>query len=210
MNHPFASLQNPCAWLIALAVITVSFMLALLLIGPPKIVNLEFAGTPAVANKVIAGFGAKVTRLKPQLYVDFGFMAAYSTFLAAACFIGADACRANQWPMLATVGLAIAWLQWVAGGLDAVENISLLTFLGDRTGALWPLIARYSALAKFALAIVGCGYGAFALWMSKEPSSRICFRVFSGVLVLTAIVFALGVYSGLKDTSALQATVATK
>jgi hypothetical protein len=59
---------------------------------------------------------------------------------------------------LAAIGLPLAWLQWFAGLLDAVENIALLNVLDGPVEQPWPRLAQLCALAKFALILLGLLY----------------------------------------------------
>ncbi|HEU4538822.1 MAG TPA: hypothetical protein VFS00_32105, partial [Polyangiaceae bacterium] len=92
------------------------------------IVGLEFCGrVDACAAQLgaIAGRG-EAASLGFSLGLDYAFLAAYSTAIAAAIVFLVD--REASAPRLARVrgaAIALAWLQWAAAGFDAVENVAL-------------------------------------------------------------------------------------
>ena len=55
----------------------------------------------------------------------------------------------------AQVGIVLAWAQFAAATLDAVENYALIRVMLGSTPNLWPALARACAIPKFA--IVGLG-----------------------------------------------------
>ena len=54
-----------------------------------------------------------------------------------------------------TMLLFLAWGQWLAALLDAIENGALLTMLLDVPAQPWPVVAWWCAIAKFALVLLG-------------------------------------------------------
>ena len=58
------------------------------------------------------------------------------------------------------LGLALAWGQWLAALLDALENVALLRMLRGPETHPWPRVARWSAIPKFALVAAGALYAA--------------------------------------------------
>ena len=59
---------------------------------------------------------------------------------------------------LAALGATLAWAQFGAAALDAVENYALIRLLlGDRSPR-WPPLARWCALPKFAIVAAGLVY----------------------------------------------------
>jgi hypothetical protein len=161
--------------------------------GPPQMALLELAGTAELANRWIVG--CELEQIRNQLLVDFLFLISYSTLLATACFTASRLWQAQAnirpLPRQDTAGespatrpsagttwfragaallLSLAWLQWVAGACDAVENVALLKFLYDRTSEFMPLIAKWAATFKFILVIVGC-FGASIGFLSGPARS---------------------------------------
>ena len=83
--------------------------------------------------------------------------ALYSTAIACACAWIAGALRDRARP-LALIGWLLGWGQWLAALLDAVENGALLTMLLDVPAQPWPAVARWCAVLKFALVLLGLIY----------------------------------------------------
>jgi hypothetical protein len=90
-------------------------------------------------------------------YRDNFFILCYSTFLALGCFIVADRLYASE----ATAnfhGKLFAWLMWVAGALDYVENHAINKMLAGPVVDPWPTVSSISASIKFALIGTGSVY----------------------------------------------------
>ncbi|SFF41697.1 hypothetical protein [Thermoflexibacter ruber] len=83
---------------------------------------------------------------------DYLFLVLYSTTIAFACVWLANLAGNVKF---AKIAYLIAWLQWLAAFLDAVENTALYFFLQSPTQAFLPPIAFWCAICKFLL--VGMG-----------------------------------------------------
>ncbi len=93
-----------------------------------------------------------------SLWLDMAFLLLYANAIALACLL-----RSSAWRSRWGVGLALvlAWGMWLAGALDAVENLALLLVLGGASEP-WPAVARAAALPKFGLVLVGILYVLFS------------------------------------------------
>ena len=114
------------------------------------IISYELAGTVGAGAKH-PGFLGRLTQLHAAfaLGFDYVFMLAYSTAIGLACVMAAGVLGSRGWP-LAGIGAGLAWAQWLAAGLDAVENFALTAMLFGgvaRPGRSWPTGARCSNLA---------------------------------------------------------------
>ncbi len=72
-------------------------------------------------------------------------------------------------------GLLLTKLQFVAALFDAIENIALIKLLLGSNNSLFPSIAYYFALIKFAIIAIGILYiiiGLFTLLFQKEIRSE--------------------------------------
>lgn len=120
---------------------------------PHDILTFELAHTPAYAQQVIDSWGtegrAAYTR---QVLVDYAFLLVYPQAIALGILAVLNNTRN---PTLWTVGRALAWLQWLAGALDAVENAALLQTLRGTAVSPWPELAFWCAVPKFLLVIAG-------------------------------------------------------
>ena len=56
------------------------------------------------------------------------------------------------------VGVLLAWAQFGAALLDAVENYALIQVLLGSQQALWPAVARWCAIPKFLIVAAGLVY----------------------------------------------------
>lgn len=125
-----------------------------------SIVALELAGTVGKARQIISCWEASGARGRALLnvYLDFPFLVVYSTAIALCCVLASEVFQARaQW--MVVIGVALAWAQWLAALLDAVENAALLKMLhGSVLRDPWPRIVRWSAFGKFAIVLVGFLY----------------------------------------------------
>lgn len=123
---------------------------------PLGIVSIKVAGTPERAVAILDARGDDWRRrAQAGLRFDGGFLVAYSTALTAACLLSARVLDAPVPPGR----LTRRWRgQWVAGGLDAVENVALWRMLGGSREVSWLALARRCALAKFTLVGLGLAY----------------------------------------------------
>jgi len=88
---------------------------------------------------------------------DNFFILCYSTFLALGCFIVADRLYSSQ-PTANLHGKLFAWLMWVAGILDYVENYAINQMLDGNIVPRWATVSSVSASIKFALIGTGSVY----------------------------------------------------
>lgn len=96
-------------------------------------------------------------KLRLALLWDFLLIFIYPAAIATACFIAARFLDSHG--ILAfKYGLVIMCAQLAAAGLDASENFALLRVLRGPKISPWPQIARWCALAKFSLILVGVAY----------------------------------------------------
>lgn len=155
----------PVTWrkrfVVALAGLAIVLLLALQVIdvplrtaaAPSGIVSFELAGDAATARAMVASWD-ETARIHAgiSLGIDYLFMLAYAGAISLCCALVARG-LAPGW--LASVGMALAWGQWLAAALDALENIALIRVLLGAGGDFWPLLARWCAIPKFALVFSG-------------------------------------------------------
>lgn len=139
------------------------------------IIALELAGNEEKARQIIAAWDVSGGRGLALLNVrlDFLFLAVYSTTIGLACVLASEAlpALARRW---SPVGVALAWGQWLAALLDAVENAALLKMLHGFVVEPWPQIAQWSAVPKFILVGAGSLYvvvGACACLATRSPQT---------------------------------------
>jgi hypothetical protein len=126
--------------------------------GGPGIVPFEVAGSQDRADEIMAEWGDEgQDAARESLWIDFGFLAAYGTFLTLAIAAVRDRARARGLSRLAAVGAFIAWFGAIGAGFDALENISLLLTLGG-AGSAFPVLAAIFAYIKFFFTGVSVAY----------------------------------------------------
>lgn len=117
--------------------------------GGPGIVPFELTGGQHRADEIMAEWGADgKDAARESLWIDFGFLIAYGTFLTLALRAVRDAAVKRGWRRLEAIGATAIWFGALAAGFDALENVCLLLTLGD-AGAAAPLAATVFASLKF-------------------------------------------------------------
>ncbi|MFQ5434212.1 MAG: hypothetical protein ACE5FD_04980 [Anaerolineae bacterium] len=138
-------------------VLTLVVMAALQILGrplttdaaPAGIVSFELAGDLASARQMIASWGPDGGAYAGlNLGLDFLFMALYPVAIGLGCVL-----VGRTW--LPFVGSLLAWGQLAAGLLDVVENASLIQVLLGANTEWWPGLARWCAIPKFSLVVLG-------------------------------------------------------
>jgi len=124
----------------------------------PGMVPFELSGGEARANEILAEWGEDGRNAaRDQLWIDYGFMLAYGTFLALAAAATRDLCRRRNLHRLAKIGNKAIWLGPLAAAFDALENACLLLTVGG-SGAPFPSLATTFATLKFALLAAAIAY----------------------------------------------------
>ena len=137
------------------------------------IISLELAYTPAKAQALIASWDTHaISRANFIQGLDFSFLVIYSTTITLVCLWAGRVIRAASWP-LAGLGLPLAWGQWLAAALDLLENIALVVVLFAGVNSPWTQLAAICAVPKFALIVLGLGYGILGAgaWIAR-PAAR--------------------------------------
>jgi hypothetical protein len=126
--------------------------------GGPGIVPFEVSGGQDRADEIMAEWGDKgQDAAREQLWIDFGFLVAYGTFLTLAIAAVRDRARERGWRTMAGIGGAIVGFGAIGAGFDALENICLLLTLGGH-GSAFPLMATIFAYLKFFFTTVAVLY----------------------------------------------------
>ena len=124
----------------------------------PGMVPFELSGGQGRADEILAEWGEDGRdAAREQLWIDYGFMLAYGTFLGLAGAAVRDLCRSRNLRRLAGLGALAAWFGPLAAGFDALENACLLLTLGG-AGAAFPFLATIFAACKFALLAAAIAY----------------------------------------------------
>lgn len=124
----------------------------------PGMVPFELSGGEGRANEILAEWGQDGRdAAQEQLWIDYGLMLAYGTFLGLAGAAVRDLCRRRGLRRLARAGGIAIWFGPLAAGFDALENACLLLTV-DGAGAVFPLLATIFAACKFALLAAAIAY----------------------------------------------------
>jgi hypothetical protein len=122
--------------------------------APAAIVSYELAGTAEKAEAILNSWDNEAKAYAGfNLGFDYLWMPFYSTTIALGLVWAISALRLKG--TAATILTFLAWGQWLAAILDAIENTALSIMLFGQPAAPWPLIAYWSATIKFALVIIG-------------------------------------------------------
>jgi hypothetical protein len=161
--HPLNSIPEGAATWLSFAALVVLFLVLGKLAGPdldspeiPKehrrIIALERPASASDASAVIAewGMAGRLDAVRRSVWWDNLFILAYTTLTALGCVIVARGFFAGGSPEY-EAALLIAWLPWLAGLLDYVENYAMLRMLGGFEGETLPRLARTCATVKFGI-----------------------------------------------------------
>lgn len=165
--HPWSWLPEPArrGLFIFSLLVTFAVLLALQTLGgplrtdaaPAGIVSYEFAGRLAAAQEILASWGAEgQVYAAVSLGLDNLFLFAYAACIGLACVLVGR--RFHPQSALRLVGVLLSWGLIIAAGLDAVENVALISLLLGSTNVALPALARSAALVKFLLVLLGIVY----------------------------------------------------
>ncbi|MCZ6571187.1 MAG: hypothetical protein O7B23_13610 [Deltaproteobacteria bacterium] len=143
--------------------------------APFGIGSFELAKTLAQSQSVLTSWDPSARIYAGlSLGIDYLYLVLYSASIALACVRLARALQ-HRSARLATLGIALAWAQPVAAGLDAIENYALIRLLLGSLAAAWPLLAWACALPKFTLVAAGLLYvllaGVYALVVRSSTAT---------------------------------------
>jgi hypothetical protein len=117
-----------------------------------SIVDFELAGSVDRAKEILAAWRAEdvIDHAKAIQVFDLIYPLIYSAALAGCCVAAAGAWRRRGRSGWAQLGIAMAWVAFVAAGFDYVENLGLAISLWDEPMTPWPQVSLVAALLKFA------------------------------------------------------------
>jgi hypothetical protein len=118
---------------------------------PPNIVAFELAGSSQIAQNIISGWNSEqIDNVKTSIYLDFAFILAYCSAFMFACKASANYAGVQ---LFTKTGQQLAWIVWLAGVCDAIENIAMLRTLSEISQTSVS-IAFYTATIKFAILLI--------------------------------------------------------
>jgi len=122
------------------------------------IIDFELAGTLGSAQAILQMWGGE-----GQIYaalslgLDYLFLLLYGSAISLGCVLVAVFWR-DRFPRLTTIGSWLAWGMLAAALFDAIENAALIQLLLGRQESWLAPVARWCALLKFGLVILGLIY----------------------------------------------------
>ena len=125
--------------------------------APAGIVSFELVGSVEGATAMLAEWGEQGRVVAGiNLGLDYLFLVVYPIALGLGCLRIARHCQRlggkGRW--MASLAGPLAWGALLAGGLDAIENTALIQVLLGATDPVWPQLAQWMALPKFALVLL--------------------------------------------------------
>ncbi|MFQ5811953.1 MAG: hypothetical protein ACE5I2_01990 [Anaerolineae bacterium] len=167
-RHPFnwLSTSGQKRTFIVLLALTLAVMVSLNALGGPLntgvaplgIVSFELAGELSLAQSMVDSWGqAGQVYAGLNLGLDYVFLIAYSSSIALGCVLLARS-LSRRVAFLSFAGVILAWAQFGAALLDAVENYALIRVLLGSQQASWPAVARWCAIPKFLIVAAGLVY----------------------------------------------------
>ena len=127
-------------------------------VAPRGIVSFELAKDADASRLIRASWNARAkTHAALSLGLDYLFLIVYAVFISLACVQTGKAIQHIS-PLLARLGAILAWAQFVAAILDAVENLALISLLLDSERLWLPAVARGCAIVKFTIVSAGFVY----------------------------------------------------
>ncbi len=177
-SHPFGwlTITGRKRTLILLVILTVGIIIGLQILGAPLktdaapagIVSFEFAGTPTMAGEIINSWGERGRVYAGlSLGLDYLFLLAYAGTIGLACTLVAGSLPSSMASM-ALIGIILAWAQFGAAILDAIENYALIQVLLGSESALWSTMAKWCAIPKFMIVALGLLCSAFGLLLLRS------------------------------------------
>jgi len=126
--------------------------------GGPGIAAFELSGGQNRADEILAEWGEEgQDAARESLWIDFGFILAFGTFLTLALTAMRDLARKRGWRRLAGIGGIVFTFGALAATCDALEDVCLLLTLNG-AGAALPVLATIFASTKFVLLVIAIAY----------------------------------------------------
>jgi hypothetical protein len=143
--------------------------------GGPGMVPFELTGGQDRADEILAEWGEDgQDAARESLWIDFGFLLAYGTFLTLALAAVRDLAKERSWRRLVAIGGIVVSFGALGAAFDALENVCLLLTL-EGAGAAFPMLATIFAACKFVLLAAAIAYLIAGLAMrlrSRGPTAQ--------------------------------------
>lgn len=144
-------------------------------VAPRGIVSFELAKNMEASRQILASWNAQAKmHAALSLGLDYLFLIVYALFISLACVQVGKALQGHR-SLLAALGGVLAWSQFFAAILDAVENLVLISLLLNFERLGYPAVARTCAIIKFIIVGAGLIYiagGSFIIGLQKLIKER--------------------------------------
>ncbi|MFX0209064.1 MAG: hypothetical protein ACFFDT_23980 [Candidatus Hodarchaeota archaeon] len=138
------------------------------------VMELEFAWTLEQVENILGSWtNDLIAQELAVTYLDYGFLLAYSTFLAGITLLITRKTLAGQ---IQLVGLYMTLVPFVAAIFDAIENLNLILMLSSPTNfpVFSPFLASLFASLKFGLLILVVGFWIIsAIWFFYQRKNKL-------------------------------------
>jgi hypothetical protein len=132
--------------------------------GTPGILAFEFVRNSSRAARFLSEWGPDGRdAVRLSLWVDYGFMLSYGSFVTLAGLETRDFARERGLRRLAGAGRVVPWFAAVAALFDAGENAFLLLVVGGHGGSAAPVLATTCSSIKWLLITIAVAYVAWGL-----------------------------------------------
>jgi hypothetical protein len=141
--------------------------------GGPGVVPFELTGGQDRADEILSEWGKEgQDAARESLWIDFGFLLAYGTFLTLALAAVCDLARDRGWRRLAAISGVVISFGALCAAFDALENVCLLLTI-DGAGAAFPLLATIFATCKFIFLGAAIAYllAGLAIWLRERGAA---------------------------------------
>ena len=123
--------------------------------APRGIVSFELAADYEASQRILGSWSTRAKiNAALSLGLDFLFLIVYALFISLSCVQIATALKDDH-SIFFHAGVVLAWAQFLAAVLDAVENLALIHLLLNSSHRWLPCLARWCAIIKFSM--VGAG-----------------------------------------------------
>jgi hypothetical protein len=123
--------------------------------APRGIVSFELATSYAASQQILESWSSEAKiNAALSLGLDFLFLIVYALFISLSCARIAAALKDGHL-IFFRAGVVLAWAQFLAAVLDAIENLALIHLLLNSSRSWLPILAHSCATVKFS--IVGAG-----------------------------------------------------
>jgi hypothetical protein len=143
-------------------------------VAPQGIISFELAGSASRAD-IIVGSWSEAARQDAflSLGLDYLFLCVYPLAISLPCHLAAARDRRSGLSR-SRLGGYISWLVLAAIPLDGLENYALIGVLKSSGVEILPAIAKWCAIPKFGVVLLGIGY--ITAWLALRLAERVMRR----------------------------------